>query len=208
MSRPSSSCSNRSRDRRCQPRQKFCSFCKNIGKNPFGHIVRECEELKKIECPNCGKNGHTIKYCPYIEKCEFCQRVGHKQDTCYYNPSNKVSKCRGCKRFGHTFLECYNVSQEDKRNYKEQVQKKINDEKRREEEDKKRLEEFKKKGFTYSKSSLEMYKKGFEQNPNYIPWIIFCDSEDEDDEYEYGKGLTDKEKMRLEKIKYEVSMLE
>lgn len=208
--RPSSSHSNNSnnyqRNQQQQvQRQKFCTFCKKLGKDPNGHFVKECKELQKIKCKNCGKAGHTIRYCPYIEKCKFCDRVGHTQEKCFYNPSNKIDRCSGCKGFGHTYNQCYHVSKEDKENKLKELEKRKMEEEKKVEKEEKIKEDFRKKGITESISYLKMCKKNFETNPNFIPWVIFCDSDDDD--YFFGQGLTEGEQYELEKIKYQVSLL-
>jgi hypothetical protein len=215
--RPSSSHSNHSncstgsnRSRGQGQRQPFCSFCKNIGKNPFGHFVRDCIELQSIVCQHCGKNGHTIKYCSFIEKCKFCERVGHTEDKCFYNPANNIPKCKNCGRFGHKYLDCYSLSKEKKEAYLKQIKKRKEEEEEKNKKEQKILEKYSNKGFTYSITSLKTYKKEFNKNSNYVPWIIFCDSESEEEEdCELLKsGLTKKEEMRLYDIKYQISMLE
>lgn len=189
-----------------QQRAPFCVFCKNVGKNPFGHFVKDCAELRCIECKNCGKNGHTIKYCPYIERCQFCERVGHTEERCFYNPTNKIPKCQGCGKFGHAYENCFHVSTQNKNQYKENIRKIQEEHKKTEEETRDKLQEFMNKGFTYSESYLRTCKKGFEGSSSYIPWVIFCDEESDDESF--GHELTQRELDLLENIKYQVSMLE
>lgn len=191
-----------------QPRQKFCSFCKNLNKNPFGHTIKECKELQKIECPNCGKNGHTIKYCPFIEKCTFCEKVGHTQDKCFYNPSNNIPKCLKCKKFGHQILDCYFVSQSEKTEILTTIKNKKDTEEKEKKESEERAKKFKEKGFTYDESYLRLCQRGFKENSNFKPWLIFLDSDDEDLDDDYFRvGLNEKEQKRLDDIRYQVSLL-
>ena len=190
-----------------QQRQKFCTFCKKLGKDPHGHFVKECKELQKIKCKNCGKNGHTIRYCPFIEKCQFCERVGHTEKKCFYNPANKIARCPECKAYGHSYDECRYVSKEDKK----QVIKKKKDADKKEKQkviqEQKTRNEFRKKGITDDVCYLKLCKKEFEKNASYIPWIIFCDS-DEDDESDFEGGLNEKEQKHLDHIKYQITLLD
>lgn len=56
--------------------QKFvptCAFCKQIGKEFRGHIMRDnhgqvvCPQLLSNECRYCHEKGHTPKYCPVLQ---------------------------------------------------------------------------------------------------------------------------------------------
>lgn len=190
-----------------QKRQDFCSFCKNIGKIPFGHSIKNCQELKTIQCQNCGKNGHTIKYCPFIEKCQFCERVGHSQEKCFYNPSNNIPKCNGCGKFGHKYIDCYFTSQIDRENYLKQIQEKKEQEEQKQKKYNEEIQKFKEKGITIDVEYLHLCKKQFEENPNYKPWIIFCDSEDEEEDDVYRTELTKKEQYKLNEIKFQITLL-
>jgi len=172
-------------------------------------LCKRVSRIKKnIECKNCGKTGHTIKYCSFIEKCKFCERVGHTEEKCFYKPANNIPKCSECKRFGHTYIECFHVSSQDKQKY-------LDDKKKKEEayQEKLRQEEiikqkYKEKGFTYDIKYLKFCKEQFERNPNFRPWIIFCE-EDSDQEFDYeNPGLTEKKQKALDDIKYQTIMLE
>lgn len=178
--------------------KKFCGFCKKIGKNPIGHNSKSCPEILNIKCPHCGKQGHTIRYCPFIEKCKFCKRVGHLAENCYYDPRNQITKCNVCKKYGHKDEECYYASQEQK----DQIQKRKQEEKKRQEEREERSREFASKGYKYTKDTLTFYKTMIESGS--IPWEVY----DSDDEVKsLTGGLTKREKERLEDIKYEIKKL-
>ncbi|XP_063706155.1 nanos homolog 1-like [Culicoides brevitarsis] len=45
----------------------MCRFCKNNGRpqREFkSHDNKSCPVLNAYKCPTCGKNGHTVRYCP------------------------------------------------------------------------------------------------------------------------------------------------
>ena len=199
--------SNGKPDNRQKPRNKFCTFCSKIGKDPNGHYVKECKELQNIQCKNCQEKGHTLKYCPYIEKCKFCQRVGHTQEKCFYNPKNQIAKCSNCNRFGHKYEECYFVSSEDKKQFIEEKQKRKDEEKQKDEENKKHQEELKAQGITHGESYIRFCKEQFEKDKNFKPWIIYDDS-DEDDDWMDRKGLSKTELQRLDQIKIQIELLD
>lgn len=192
----------RSRRSNGRNRQPFCSFCKNMGKNPLGHCIKKCPELKKIKCPNCGKGGHTIRYCPFIEKCNFCEKVGHTEDRCFFKPKNQIPKCSGCNKFGHLYEDCYYVDQEEKDKIRKERKDLQEKERVEREERNKRDEEFSKKGFTYSEVDLVYYKKQLEENKDYIPWVIYDDNESCN-----VLKTTRRERERLDDMKYQISML-
>ena len=60
--------------------QKYCKVCQDAGKTEAefrSHYTREtrdpnssivCPTLLSLECRYCYKNGHTIKYCPFIKE--------------------------------------------------------------------------------------------------------------------------------------------
>ena len=179
--------------------QQFCSFCKNLNKNPFGHTVKFCPELKKINCKFCGKPGHTIKYCAFIERCGFCHRVGHNDKKCFYNPENDIPKCSHCEKFGHKYEECKFVSSKRKKEFideKKKLEKELKEqEKKRMEKQYEQTKKFEEKGFTYNIKYLHFCKKMFEKNSNYKPWLIFINE---------GKSAQE----MLSEIKYQVKMLE
>lgn len=193
---------NRRRNHR-RHNNTFCAFCKGLGKNPFGHTIKNCEELKQISCKNCGKNGHTFKYCPFIEKCKFCKRVGHNEKTCYYNPQNNIQQCSGCKKYGHSYEECYYVSREDKNKFLQEKEER----KKKEEEQKKlqqqKISEFDKKGFSYDENYLRFCKNTLQSDPDFIPWVIYSDSPVNGD-----LGLSKKENQEYKKIMDEIKRLE
>ena len=196
----------RSRHSNNRPNKLVCSFCKQLKKPCEGHNIRSCPVLADIVCPNCNTKGHTIKYCPdpTLEKCNFCKRVGHLENACHFNPLNKIPQCSNCRKFGHKYEECFYVSGEDKQKYKDKIQMKKQEEEYKQKLSKEKEEIFKKNGFTYSESSLKFYLEQFELDKNFIPWIIYCN---EDEEYDsMRKGLTKKEQKELDNIKFQVNM--
>ncbi|XP_063704211.1 nanos homolog 3-like [Culicoides brevitarsis] len=45
----------------------MCQFCKNNGRSARvykSHDKKSCPVLNAYKCPTCGKNGHTVRYCP------------------------------------------------------------------------------------------------------------------------------------------------
>ena len=182
----------------------FCSFCNKSGKNPFGHTIKNCNELKMVECRNCGKTGHTIRYCPFIEKCKFCERVGHTEEKCFYNPKNKVEKCGKCKKFGHSYIDCYYLSKEERETYIKEKEDKENKEKEKKEKELHKKDNFQKKGFTYDEKYLRNCKEMLEKDPNYIPWVVY----DNNDYNPTNTELTKNEKKTLNDILIQISMLD
>lgn len=185
-----------------QPARKFCNFCKNLGLNPFGHTLQECKELDKVNCEHCGQKRHTKRYCPNIEKCNFCERIGHNENQCFYNPNNNIPRCQNCKGFGHTYIQCFYVSSYEKQLYKDKIQKEEDEQNKKKQDEEEKLNELKKRGITYNKSYLELCKRRFKENINYIPWVIFADDEDDEDE------LSDKHFKQLNEIKYQCTLLD
>ena len=156
---------------RPQQQKKFCTFCKKLGKDPHGHFVKECQELQKIKCKHCGKNGHTIRYCPYVEKCKFCDRVGHTEDKCFYNPTNNIQRCSECNGYGHTYEECYHVSKEDKEVVIKEREVKKEEIKKVEQKNKSVRQLLREAGVTECVRSLSFYRRIWEKEPSHVPWV-------------------------------------
>ena len=57
-------------------RNKFCPVCRDAGRDPHAHALREngiitCPYLRSIVCCECGATGdhaHTLKHCPMYQK--------------------------------------------------------------------------------------------------------------------------------------------
>lgn len=75
-----------------------------------------------IECPACGKKGHSVATCFRIHKCQICGKHGHLTNTCYQNPAYKSfqvpsqpsqvisgpsPECQICSKRGHTAANCF-----------------------------------------------------------------------------------------------------
>ena len=194
---------NNNRRNKKRNNKKFCLFCKNLGKDSSLHGIKDCPELLNMQCPHCGKKGHTIKYCPFIEKCKFCEKIGHSEDKCYFNPKNKIPKCNHCKKYGHIITECYYAPSELKEKILKERQDKKEKKEREEDEREERSREFQMKGYKYSEETLKFYKVLIDQGQ--IPWEVY-DGDDEDCDMSSDK-LSESEQKTFIQIKYEIKKL-
>lgn len=77
--------------------KKFCKVCQDAGKlesEYTSHNVREtkdtnsrilCPTLLALECRNCFKKGHTVKYCSLLKKQQLQQQISANAPNPYKN---------------------------------------------------------------------------------------------------------------------------
>ena len=67
----------------CQHCQKLKNLYPEREYNPMDHLKQNCPILAETKCYNCGKPGHTPKYCNLPKtKCLRCGRIGHTTELC------------------------------------------------------------------------------------------------------------------------------
>jgi hypothetical protein len=191
--------------------KKFCKVCQDAGKSESeytSHNVREtkdpnsrllCPTLLALECRNCFKKGHTVKYCSLLKKQQLQQQISanappKKQDQKQGQGRNQTQK--------NVFMLLESDSEDDQEGREEPIKQKlaptpvanaalkksamnyksiiaITEKQVKEEEESARLARFRKQEDQYAKMKSKMTK---------TTWADAESSEDEDEDEEQAEN--------------------
>jgi hypothetical protein len=115
--------------------KKFCKVCQDAGKPESeytSHNVREtkdpnsrilCPTLLALECRNCFKKGHTVKYCSLLKKQQLQQQISANAPNPYKNKQEQKQRQKQTEK--NVFMLLESDSDDDQYEQEEPIKQKL-----------------------------------------------------------------------------------